>query len=68
MNSELLRQTMQERGITVTQMCQHIGISRKAFWAKCKGLSEFKQSEIIKIIELIGPQNGTAIFFPSECQ
>ena len=64
MNSELLRNVMRERGFTVTKMCQELGISRKAFWSKCNGRSEFKQSEIVKIIELLNLKNGTAIFFP----
>lgn len=64
MNSELLREAMSEKNITVTRMCHEIGISRKAFWSKCKGKTEFKQSEIAKIIELLGNKYGTAIFFP----
>ena len=64
MNSEMLREAMREKGITVTQMCRDIGISRKAFWSKCNGKSEFKQSEIAKIIELLGTRYATAIFFP----
>jgi predicted transcriptional regulator len=63
-NSELLREAMSEKNITVVQMCHELGISRKAFWSKCKGITEFKQSEIAKIIELLGPDRGTAIFFP----
>ena len=64
MNPELLRQAMSEKGITVVQMCREIGISRKAFWSKCTGKSEFKQSEIAKIIDLLGTKYATAIFFP----
>lgn len=64
MNPELLRQAMSEKGITVVQMCREIGISRKAFWSKCKGKSEFKQSEIAKIIDILGTKYGNAIFFP----
>ena len=65
MNSELLREAMRSKSITVVQMCREIGISRKAFWSKCKGKTEFKQSEIAKIIELLGDEYGTAIFFPT---
>lgn len=64
MNSELLREAMREKNISVVRMCNEIGISRKAFWSKCKGKTEFKQSEIAKIIELLGEKYGTAIFFP----
>ena len=64
MNYELLRETMQTKGITVNQMCRELGISRKAFWSKSTGRTEFNHSEIVKIMELLGTKNGTAIFFP----
>lgn len=67
MNAELLRTVMREKGITVIRMCKELGISRKAFWSKCKGLTEFKQSEIVKIVEILGTEIGNAIFFPAEC-
>lgn len=63
MNPEKLSEVMREKGITINQMCREIGISRKAFWAKRTGRTEFKQSEIAKVIELLGRENGTAIFF-----
>ena len=66
MDAEKLRELMREKGITVTKMCEMIGISRKAFWSKCTGKTEFKQSEIVKIIELLGEQYGTDIFFPAK--
>ena len=65
MDAEKLREAMRENHITVVRMCRELGISRKAFWSKCKGLSEFKQSEIVKICELLGMKDGTEIFFPS---
>lgn len=65
MDAEKLRDAMRERNITVNMMCDELGISRKAFWSKCNGKSEFKQSEIVKICELLGMKDGTAIFFPS---
>ena len=64
MNYELLRKIMREKGITVTRMCNEIGISRKAFWSKCTGKTEFKQSEIAKVINLIGAKHGSSVFFP----
>lgn len=64
MDIELLRKLMREKGITVVRMCREIGISRKAFWSKCNGKSEFKQPEIAKIIDLLGREKGMLIFFP----
>ena len=66
MNADKLREAMQEKGISVKRMCQEIGISRKAFWSKCEGKSEFKLCEIIKIVDLLGTDRGIEIFFPSE--
>ena len=65
MNEERLREVMREKGITVVKMCREIGISRKAFWSKCTGRTEFTQSEIAKIVELVGKREGMNIFFPS---
>lgn len=67
MDAQMLRLIMKDKGITVNEMCLELGISRKAFWSKCKGLTEFKQSEIVKIVEILGTENGNAIFFPLEC-
>lgn len=64
MNEQLLLEIMAEKGITINQMCKELGIKRKAFWSKRKGKTEFKQSEIVKIINLIGVENGNAVFFP----
>ena len=64
MDEAKLREAMRDRGITVLKMCEELGISRKAFWSKCTGKSEFKQSEIVKICELLGMKDGTEIFFP----
>ena len=63
MDAVKLRELMKVKGITVSAMCAAIGISRKAFWAKCNGKSEFKQSEIVKIMNVLELEDGTFIFF-----
>lgn len=65
-NTELLRYAMRERGITARMMCTELGICRKAFWSKCKGRTEFKYSEIVKIADMLGKEYGMAIFFAGE--
>ena len=65
MNAELLREVMREKGISIKTMCEELGISRKTFWKRCTGKTEFKQSEIVKIIDLVGKEYGVAIFFPA---
>lgn len=67
MNAEKLREVMRSKGITVVRMCREIGVSRKAFWSKCNGKSEFTQSEIAKVAELIGKREAMNIFFPTSC-
>lgn len=66
MNKELLRYEMARHGISVDEMTQRLGISRSAFWKKCTGVSEFKQSEIAKIIEILDLKNPADIFFAGE--
>ena len=39
MNSELLREAMREKNISVVRMCNEIGISRKAFWSSGQKIS-----------------------------
>ncbi len=66
MNKALLRYEMAKRNITVGQMAQILGISRSAFWKKCNGVSEFKQLEIKRMIDVLQPENPQAIFFADE--
>ncbi len=66
MNKVLLRCEMVKKGYSVEKMAASLGISRSAFWKKCNGISEFKQSEIKRMIDLLQPENPTAIFFAEE--
>lgn len=66
MNKALLRYEMAKKGIAVEQMAKILGISRSAFWKKCNGISEFKQYEIKKMIEVLQPEDPVAIFFADE--
>ena len=68
MDSKLLRKVMRDKGITVKCMCEFLQMSRKAFWAKCTGRSEFKLSEMQKILELIGTEHAVKIFYPESVQ
>lgn len=66
MDAKKLREEMRKKGITVSRLCLEIGISRKSFWSKCKGLTEFKQSEMAKIIDVLELDNAAEIFFPAK--
>ena len=49
-----LEYEMKRRGVTVENLCENIGMSRSAFYRKCRGTSEFTLTEIQKIVENLG--------------
>lgn len=63
MNGDKLKEEMRKRGITNNDMCQHLKMSRSAFYRKCNGKSEFTQSEIQKIVDFLGLGTPVNIFF-----
>lgn len=54
---------MKRRGVTVGKMCEDIGMSRSAFYRKCRGKTEFTLSDIQKIVEYLGLESPIGIFF-----
>jgi transcriptional regulator with XRE-family HTH domain len=54
---------MKRRGVTVENLCENIGMSRSAFYRKCRGTSEFTLTEIQKIVENLGLDSPMGIFF-----
>lgn len=66
MNKALLEYEMKRKGVTAYKLSEVLGIDRSTFSKKCNGQSEFKQSEIQKIIEFLGIENPTPIFFAEE--
>ena len=63
MNTALLEYRMKENGKSISNMCEMLGISRSAFYRKCKGKSEFTQSEIQKIVDYLKLDSPVEIFF-----
>jgi ACT domain-containing protein len=63
MNTALLEDKMKERGKTIADMCRMLGISRSAFYRKRKGISEFTQNEIRKIVMYLELDSPVEIFF-----
>lgn len=61
MNAERLDHEMTLRGITKSEMCKLLGISRSALYRKRKGVSQFTQREMQKIIACLNLENSTAI-------
>ena len=63
MNKALLEYKMKERGVSITDMCEMLGISRSAFYRKCNGKSEFTLGEIQRIVDFLKLDSPMGIFF-----
>jgi len=66
MNTPKLEYEMKVHGVTKKDLCDHLGISRTAFYRKCNGKSEFTQGEIQKIVDYLHLESPMGIFFTSE--
>lgn len=66
MNKARLEYEMAVRGVSRTDMCDALGISRSAFYRKCTGTTEFTLSEIQKIIDFLGLESPMEIFFTAK--
>jgi ACT domain-containing protein len=58
-----LEYEMKKKSITIGEMCKKLGISRSAFYRKCNGHSEFTQSEIQKMVDILQLTTPMGIFF-----
>ena len=65
MDKALLEYEMNKRGVSKSDMCAMLGISRSAFYRKCVGESEFTQGEIQKIVDFLNLETPVGIFFKS---
>ena len=63
MDKALLEYEMNKRNITIKLMCERLGMSRSAFYRKCNGITEFTQSEIQGIVDYLGLESPSGIFF-----
>lgn len=63
MNRALLIYKMCEKGKSIADMCDMLGMSRSAFYRKCNGKSEFTLSEIKKIVDFLNLESPVDIFF-----
>lgn len=63
MNKNLLEYEMKQCGISITEMCERLGISRTSFYRKCNGKTEFTQSEIQAIVNILKLESPMGIFF-----
>lgn len=63
MDKARLEYEMMKHNISKSDMCAMLGISRSAFYRKCNGESEFTQSEIQKIVDILDLKSPIGIFF-----
>ena len=61
-----LEYEMKSRGVTVEKLCNDLNMSRSAFYRKCRGFTEFTQSEIQNIVSYLGLKTPMGIFFAEE--
>lgn len=66
MNKALLVYEMKMKKITTEELCRRLNISTTSFYRKCNGTSEFTQSEIQNIIDILGLTTPVPIFFSKE--
>lgn len=58
-----LEYEMNKKHVSIGEMCAKLGISRSAFYRKCNGISEFTQSEIQAIVDILDLASPMGIFF-----
>lgn len=52
-NTELLKRSIDDSGISITFLAGKLGISREGFYKKMNGETEYKASEIFKIQKIL---------------
>ena len=63
MDKALLEYEMKKNGVSASELCKILNISRSAFYRKCNGISEFTHSEIKMIVSALHLESPMAIFF-----
>ncbi|MBR3610027.1 MAG: helix-turn-helix transcriptional regulator [Oscillospiraceae bacterium] len=63
MDKELFDKAVDESGLSITQICKKLGMSRSAFFRKRTGESEFTWSEIEKLVDILGLKSPVPVFF-----
>lgn len=64
-NTNMLRKKICECGITFTFLASRIGITRESLYMKLRNETEFKASEIVKVVDALGltDKERNEIFF-----
>lgn len=67
MDMAMLLYEMKKKNISIGEMCKKLGMSRSAFYRKCKGISEFTQGEIQSMVDILNLASPMGIFFTEKC-
>lgn len=70
LNSEMLRKTIKDSGITITAIAKKMNISRQSLYHKIDKKSDFSVSEInnLSAILHLDVNERDCIFFGNECE
>ena len=63
MDKQKLLDAMETQEVSIQDMCAKLNMSRSAFYRKSNGISEFTQSEIQKIVDILKLESPMGIFF-----
>lgn len=63
MNGGKLIEVMKEKHVSCQELCGKLGMSRSAFYRKCRGITEFTQGEIQRIVDILSLESPVGIFF-----
>ena len=58
-----LEYEVKKKGYNIERFCKDLGMSKSAYYRKIKGVTEFTQGEIQKIVDLLGLESPVGIFF-----
>lgn len=63
MDAIRLEYEVKKKGYNIERFCKDLGMSKSAYYRKIKGVTEFTQGEIQKIVDLLGLESPVGIFF-----
>lgn len=63
MDKDKLQDAMKQQGVSIQNMCSQLNMSRSAFYRKSNGISEFTQSEMQRIVDILKLESPMGIFF-----
>lgn len=66
MNLEKLDKERKRRNLTIEELCSLAGMSKSAYYRKCKGTSQFTRKEMLKIAEILNLNSPVDIFFTNK--